>query len=280
MTDNIELQRLIAQVTEEVLDTLAIARHPQSDGLRPLIEPYRVPDVRTMTAHDFAHLIDHTLLKPDVIEAAIRQLCTEALRHSFASVCVNPTWITLCAELLDESPVKICTVIGFPLGANQSDVKVYEAEHALRAGAQELDMVINVGRLKDKDFALVYDDIAGVVRVGHAQGALVKVILETGLLSEEEKIAACVICREAGADFVKTATGFSGGGATVADIALMHKVVGSTLGVKASGGVRTGKDARAMVAAGASRIGTSAGMRIVEELMGQEPQQTVSKDKY
>ena len=286
MAEPAEQDLLIARVTEDVLEALAATRRPQTDGLHPLIEPYHATDVDQLTADDVAQLIDHTLLKPAAIEADVRTLCDEALHHNFASVCVNPTWITLCADLLAESPVKTCTVIGFPLGATLPEAKAHEAEQALRQGAQELDMVLNVGRLKDKAYALVYDDIAGVVLAGHGQGALVKVIFETGLLTDAEKIAACIICKEAGADFVKTATGFNGGGATAADIALMRRVVGADLGVKASGGVRTGEDARQMIAAGASRIGASAGVQIVREWTGQSvmqamvDHQSVMKEAY
>ncbi len=221
-------------------------------------------------AADIARTIDHTLLKPDATEPQIRQLCAEALEYTFASVCVNPTWVPLCAELLRGSPVLTCTVIGFPLGATLDTSKAFEAEQAIRHGAQEVDMVINVGRLKSKQYRAVEDDILGVVRAAHSHGVPVKVIIETSLLTDEEKVEACALSMAAGADFVKTSTGFSGGGATAEDIALMRKVVGAGLGVKASGGVRNAEDAKAMIAAGATRIGASAGVRIVKEVSGQK----------
>ncbi len=211
-----------------------------------------------------ASMIDHTLLKPDATHDQIAQLCYEARKYEFASVCVNPAFVKLCAELLRGSPVKVCTVIGFPLGATSPEAKAYEAEQAIRDGATEIDMVINIGALKAKDFDLVARDISGVVQVAHAAGALVKVIIETALLTHDEKVTACLLAKEAGADYVKTSTGFSGGGATVEDIALMRRVVGPEIGVKASGGVRTYEDAINMVKAGATRIGASAGVKIVQ----------------
>ncbi|MDZ4160038.1 MAG: deoxyribose-phosphate aldolase, partial [Anaerolineaceae bacterium] len=180
------------------------------------------------------------------------------------SVCVNPVHVSLCAELLKGTPVKVCTVIGFPLGASAPEVKVYETQVALQNGATEIDMVINIGALKARDLELVARDLRGVVLKAHAAGALVKVIIETALLTEEEKILACLLAKETGADFVKTSTGFSGGGATVEDIALMRRVVGAQMGVKASGGIRTREDAENMVNAGATRIGASAGVKIVQ----------------
>jgi deoxyribose-phosphate aldolase len=211
-----------------------------------------------------AHMIDHTLLKPDATPDQIAQLCYEARKYGFASVCVNPTHVKLCAELLHGSPVKVCTVIGFPLGATAPEVKAFEAQTAIQQGATEIDMVINIGALKAKDLELVARDIRGVVLVSHPAGALVKVIIETSLLNEEEKVTACLLAKEAGADFVKTSTGFSAGGATVDDITLMRRVVGPGMGVKASGGVRTLEDAESMVSAGATRIGASAGVKIVQ----------------
>lgn len=210
-----------------------------------------------------ARLIDHTLLKPDATPDQVAQLCYEARTYGFASVCVNPSYVKLCADLLKGTGVKVCTVIGFPLGASAPDVKAFETETALRDGATEIDMVINIGALKGRDFTLVARDIAGVVRLAHAASALVKVIIETSLLTEEEKITACLLAKEAGADYVKTSTGFSGGGATVADVALMRRVVGPEMGVKASGGVRDYADAKSLVDAGATRIGASAGVKIV-----------------
>jgi deoxyribose-phosphate aldolase len=211
-----------------------------------------------------ARYVDHTLLKPEATKDQIAQLCYEARKYEFASVCVNPTHVKLCSDLLNGSSVKVCTVIGFPLGASSTDVKVFETETALHDGASEIDMVINIGALKAKDYDLVSKDINGVVRMAHASGAIVKVIIETALLDEDEKVTACLLSKEAGADFVKTSTGFSGGGATVEDVALMRKVVGPEMGVKASGGVKSYEDAKNMVKAGATRIGASAGVKIVQ----------------
>jgi deoxyribose-phosphate aldolase len=224
-----------------------------------------------------ARLIDHTLLKPEAGEEQIRALCNDAVTWGFASVCINPTWVPLCSELLNESQaggrlpgvVKVCTVIGFPLGATLPAVKAYEVEQVAQLGAHEVDMVLSVGRLRDGDFRAVYRDILAVADAARDNGLLLKVIVETALLDDEQKIAACVICKEAGAGFVKTSTGFSGGGATAEDISLMRRVVGPDLGVKASGGVRTTADALRMIAAGATRIGTSGGVRIVQEFAGE-----------
>jgi len=206
-------------------------------------------------------LIDHTLLKPEATLAMIDRLCAEAREYQFASVCVNPFWIKRCAEQLAGTQVKVCTVIGFPLGATSTAAKAAEARDAVANGAQELDMVLNIGALKSGDLESVKADIAAVKQA--SGGALVKVILETGLLTEEEKVAACRLGVEAGADFVKTSTGFGPGGATVEDVALMRRIVGDKLGVKASGGVRDRETALAMVKAGATRIGTSSGVAIV-----------------
>ncbi len=213
---------------------------------------------------DIASMIDHTLLKPDATADQIAQLCYEARKFHFASVCVNPTHVKLCAELLQGTKVKVCTVIGFPLGASAPEVKTFEAQTALKDGATEIDMVINIGAVKAGDLTLVARDIYEVVKVVHAAGAIVKVIIETALLNDEEKVTACLLSKEAGADFVKTSTGFSGGGATVEDINLMRRVVGPDMGVKASGGVRDFEDARNMVKAGATRLGASAGVKIVQ----------------
>ncbi len=212
---------------------------------------------------DLAGYIDHTLLKPEATEEQIRQLCSEAIEYGFASVCVNPTWVPLAARLLAGAKPVVATVIGFPLGATLPDVKAYETRRAREEGATEFDMVINIGALKSKDFRLVERDIAGVVEA--ARGHVVKVIIETALLTEEEKVEACVIAKAAGADFVKTSTGFAGKGATVEDVALMRRVVGADMGVKASGGIRSAQDAKAMIEAGATRIGASAGVKIVKE---------------
>jgi deoxyribose-phosphate aldolase len=211
-----------------------------------------------------ATLIDHTLLKPDATPDQIAQLCFEARKHGFASVCINPTWVKLCAQLLHGSPVKVCTVIGFPLGATAPEVKAFEAQNAIENGASEIDMVINIGALKARDLELVARDVRGVVTAAHARGAIVKVIIEAVLLTDEEKTIACLLSKEAGADFVKTSTGFAAGGATVRDVALMRRVVGPEMGVKAAGGVRTFADAESMIKAGATRIGASAGVKIIQ----------------
>ncbi len=209
-------------------------------------------------------MIDHTNLKPDTTEESIRQLIKEAKEYHFASVCVNPTWVSLAAKELKGTDVKVCTVIGFPLGANTQETKAFETKDAIAKGAQEVDMVINISKLKDGDYDYVKSDIAGVVEAAKGK-ALVKVIIETCLLTNEEKERACRLAAEAGADFVKTSTGFSTAGATVEDIALMYKTVGNTMGVKASGGVRTKEDAEAMIEAGANRLGASSGIAIVSE---------------
>src|SRR5919106_1575796 len=213
---------------------------------------------------NLAKYIDHTLLKPDATQQEIAQLCFEARKYGFASVCVNPTWVSLCAQLLQGSPVKVCTVIGFPLGATSSEAKAFETDTAIRQGATEIDMVINIGALKARDLETVAKDIRGVVNVAHAHGIIVKVIIETVLLNDEEKTIASLISKEAGADFVKTSTGFAGGGATVSDVELMRKAVGPQMGVEASGGVKTFEDAASMIKAGATRIGASAGVKIIQ----------------
>jgi deoxyribose-phosphate aldolase len=206
-------------------------------------------------------LIDHTLLKPEATEAQVRELCAEAREFGFASVCVNPWYVPLVAELLADSAVRRCTVIGFPLGANRAETKAAEAQLAVANGATELDMVINVGALKSGRTDVVRDDIRGVVQAGGST-AITKVILETALLTADEITCACELAREAGAAFVKTSTGFGPGGATVEDVSLMRRTVGRSMGVKASGGIGTRQDAAAMIAAGATRIGASAGVRI------------------
>lgn len=206
--------------------------------------------------------IDHTLLKPDATKVQIDQLLAEAKDYDFASVCVNPYWVAYCAEALKDSDVKVCTVIGFPLGANTTAVKVFEAKDAIANGAEEVDMVINIGQLKAGNYEAVKEDIQALVE---ATGkTLLKVIIETCLLTDEEKVKACQLAVAAGADYVKTSTGFSTGGANVPDVKLMRQTVGDTAGVKASGGARTYQDAKAFVEAGASRIGASAGVAIVE----------------
>lgn len=222
----------------------------------------------TATAHDWASLIDHTLLKPEASEADIRKLCDEAAEFGFASVCVNPGWVKRASEFLRGSGVPVCTVIGFPLGATLPDVKAYEARRSIFNGAKEVDMVINIGALKSGDDCAVEEDIRAVADAAHENGVLCKVIIETALLTDEEKVRACLAAKNAGADFVKTSTGFSKGGATVNDIALMRRTVGSALGVKASGGVKGIEDARAMFEAGATRIGASVGVKIAQEAGG------------
>jgi len=210
-----------------------------------------------------ARMIDHTLLKPEATPEEISKLCSEAMTYNFASVCINPCYVKMCSELLKDSQVKVCTVIGFPLGAATTEIKRAEAEQALQNGAQEIDMVINIGMLKQGDYDYVFNDINQVVLAGKKYNALCKVIIETALLTDEEKVKACLISKEAKADFVKTSTGFSKGGATAGDVALMKYVVGSTVGVKASGGIRTAEDAKLMIESGADRIGASASVKIV-----------------
>jgi deoxyribose-phosphate aldolase len=222
-------------------------------------------------AGSLAGLIDHTLLKPDATAAEIETLCREALDHTFASVCVNPAWVATCAALLRGSGVAVCSVVGFPLGATTADVKQYETRRALFDGAQEIDMVINVGALKSGRLRVVGRDIEAVTGPCREAGALSKVIIEAALLTDDEKITACTLAKAAAADFVKTSTGFGPGGATVADVALMRKVVGDEMGVKAAGGVRDLEGLKAMVAAGATRIGASAGVRIVQQSSGATP---------
>ena len=211
---------------------------------------------------NYNRLIDHTVLKPETQEEAVIKLCKEAVEFNFASVCVNPTFVELCAGLLKGSEVKVCTVIGFPLGANTKEVKGFEALDAVNKGAEEIDMVINIGALKDKKYDYVYEEIKYIKEC--CKGRLLKVIIETCLLTDEEKVKACELSVKAGADYVKTSTGFSTGGATVSDIALMRKTVGPDLGVKASGGVRSYEDMVNMVEAGATRIGTSSGPKLMK----------------
>ncbi len=213
-------------------------------------------------------MIDHTLLKADAAQQDIARLCAEARQCNFVSVCVNPCWVRLAVEELSNTPVRVCTVVGFPLGANETATKIAEAELALAQGAKELDTVQNIGALRSGHDELVCKEIADLAEMAHASGAILKVILETCLLTHDEKQRACLLATEAGADFVKTSTGFSIGGATVEDVALMRQMVGEKLGVKASGGVRTLHAFREMVKAGANRIGTSSGVSILKELEG------------
>lgn len=221
-------------------------------------------------APDLARIIDHTVLKPETTVEDIRRACHEARQYCFAAVCVNPSYVALAARLLDGSPVKVCSVAGFPLGGSSSEGKAHEAAYAVSDGASEIDMVMNVGMLKSDEYAYVESDIRAVVAAVESERALVKVILETSLLTDEEKVIACVLAQNAGADFVKTSTGFSSGGATTADIALMRRVVGQKMGVKAAGGIRSADQARSMIAHGATRIGASASVAIVAGLEGPE----------
>ncbi len=288
-----QLETLVEEVTRQVLVALNTEAAPAAAGngdccnhddgrcvrdCAPRVKAVvkagasRVTSTLGMIPSDLAiaRTIDHTLLKPNATAEQIAQLCYEARKYHFASVCVNPSYVKLCAQLLrDTDDVAVCTVIGFPLGATTPEVKAYETSKAIGDGATEIDMVINVGALKSKDWDLVFEDVSRVVATSHAGGALCKVILETALLTDDEIVAASEICKQAGADFVKTSTGFGPGGATVEDVALMRRVVGPSMGVKASGGVRTLEDAQKMIEAGATRIGASAGVRIVKEARGE-----------
>jgi deoxyribose-phosphate aldolase len=291
--DSSDIQQLVAEVSEEVL-ARAAGRGPtpptKGEGLNipELICPGcvgrcaqtcakktreivtagadRVSASERLTKIDssIVALIDHTLLKPEATRDDVRKLCREALRYSFASVCINPYWVPLAAAELKGSRVKVCTVCGFPLGATATETKVAEAEAAVRVGAQEVDMVINVGALRSGDYEAVKLDIQSVAEACHSGGAIVKTILETALLDDNQKATACVLAKMAGADFVKTSTGFGPAGATVHDVALMRLVVGPEMGVKAAGGIRTLEDFKKMAAAGATRIGASASVKIVE----------------
>lgn len=245
--DTAQFQQLVKEIGEEILVRRAVGR---IGGGR--------------TDPSLCALIDHTVLKPEAGAEDIRRVCREAREYGFASVCVNPCWVPLAAAELRGNGVRVCTVVGFPLGASTTPSKMAETEIAVRTGAREIDMVMNVGALRSGDFNSVKQDIQGVVRVAHAAGAIVKVILENALLTDEQKVTACRLVQAAGADFVKTSTGFGPSGATAADVALMRKTVGPALGVKAAGGIRTIEDLRAMVVAGANRIGASASVKIVE----------------
>jgi deoxyribose-phosphate aldolase len=220
-------------------------------------------------AGEVAELIDHTLLKPDATASEIEKLCKEAAEFHFATVCVNPTWVAFASKLLRGTGVGVCSVVGFPLGATTPDVKHYETRRAIFDGAREVDMVLNLGALKSGDLRLVEQDIESVTLPCREHGVVSKVIIEAALLTDEEKVTASTLTKAAGADFVKTSTGFGPGGATVADVMLMRKVVGADMGVKAAGGVRDLEQVKAMIAAGASRIGASAGVRIVKESRGE-----------
>jgi len=216
------------------------------------------------TTGSLSHLIDHTILKPEATQDEIARICHEARTHGFASVCVNPSHVTLCADLLKGSKVQVCTVVGFPLGATSPEAKAFETRKAIRVGATGVDMVINVGALKSRDYELLELDIAGIASVCHGAGAFLKVIIEAALLTDEEKVAACHLAKVAKADFVKTSTGFGPGGANPKELALMRQVVGNTLGVKASGGIKTRSDAERLIEAGGDRLGASASVKIVQ----------------
>ena len=217
---------------------------------------------------EIAAMIDHTLLKPDATRQNVADLCREAAQFRFATVCVNPTWVADCAKLLQGTGVGVCSVVGFPLGATSSDVKAYETRRVIFDGAREVDMVINVGALKSGQLQIVERDIEAVVGPCHDCGAITKVIIEAALLTDDEKVAACTLAKAAGADYVKTSTGFGPGGATPADVALMRRVVGADMGVKAAGGIRDLEGVQAMIAAGATRVGASAGVKIVQQARG------------
>ena len=258
-----------AEAKDKTEATDPISAHNYLERVRPVVNAGADRIASTLgimpTDGSLPHMIDHTLLKPDATQDQIAQLCYEARKYGFASVCVNPTNVSLCTQLLKGSGVPVCTVVGFPLGATSTEVKVFEAQQAIRDGAIEVDMVINVGALKSRDYELVERDVASIARASHAGNAILKVIIEAALLTDEEKVVACQLVKVAGADFVKTSTGFGPGGATLEDVALMRRVVGPTMGVKAAGGIRTYEDAQKMIAAGASRIGASASVKIVQE---------------
>ncbi len=298
--DQQELERVIQVITEEILGYLGTERCADLCGLE--IDEVVCPGCDQRCAErcarktrkvveagasrisagaavgpveaDIARLIDHTLLKPDATREEIRKVCLEALKYGFASVCINPWNVSQVAELLRGSEVRVCTVVGFPLGATLPQVKVFEAEEAIKLGAQEIDMVINVGALKSKLDEAVEADIRGVVDASHRGGAICKVILETSLLTTEEKVRGSLAAKNAGANFVKTSTGFSTGGATAEDVRLMRAVVGGEIGVKASGGVRSLDDVQKMVEAGATRIGASASVKILEQARAVTPAST------
>jgi len=273
---SVDLARLIAIVAEEVM---AASRRPGTmcacHSVREDCCPTRLQSVIDAGATrlgylappsgvgSVASLIDHTLLKPDATRKEIEQLCREAADHGFATVCVNPAWVAICAQLLRGTPVGVCSVVGFPLGATLADVKRFETQRVIFDGAREVDMVINIGALKSGDLRTVERDIEAVTGPCRSSGALSKVIIEAAYLTDDEKISACSLAKAAGADYVKTSTGFGPSGATVHDVALMRRVVGDDMGVKAAGGVRDLESLKAMVAAGASRVGASAGVKIL-----------------
>jgi len=277
---SVDLARLIAVVAEEVMAAThravtpcachAVAEDCCPTRLQSVIDAgaTRLGYHATGATGGVAGLIDHTLLKPDATRQDIEKLCKEAAEHRFATVCVNPAWVATCRDLLRGSPVGVCSVVGFPLGATVADVKHFETHRVIFDGAREVDMVINIGALKSGDLRTVERDIEAVTTPCRAAGVLSKVIIEATYLTDEEKVTACSLSKAAGADYVKTSTGFGPGGATVADVALMRRVVGQDMGVKAAGGVRDLEGLKAMVAAGASRVGASAGVKIVQESSG------------
>jgi deoxyribose-phosphate aldolase len=286
-----DLQRLIDIITEEVLAAQGV-RSPSSRCACHAVVDDCCPD-RLRSVFDagatriglhatggapagVAAMIDHTLLKPDATRSDIEKLCREAAEFHFATVCVNPVWVAESARLLRGSGVGVCSVVGFPLGATTSDVKHFETRRAIFDGAIEIDMVINVGALKSGDLRTVERDIESVIEPCRQCGVISKVIIEAALLTDQEKVTACTLTKAAGADFVKTSTGFGPGGATVADVALMRRVVGADMGVKAAGGVRDLEGLQAMVAAGATRVGASAGVKIVQQSRGEKPSSAAS----
>jgi deoxyribose-phosphate aldolase len=279
-----DVARLVETITAEVMAALASASEPVQCGCHGVLYdccPGRVGGLIDAGATrlglhaaggrpgDVASLIDHTLLKPDASKTEIEALCREAAEFHFATVCVNPAWVSLAARLLRGSGVGVCSVVGFPLGATTADVKQYETRRVIFDGASEVDMVINVGALKSGDLRTLERDIEAVAATCREGGVLSKVIIEAALLTDDEKVAACTLSKAAGADYVKTSTGFAKTGATVADVELMRRVVGPEMGVKAAGGVRDYAQVRAMQAAGATRVGASAGVRIVRESRGE-----------
>ncbi len=283
--DTIDLRRLIDLIVEEVVRVSGNPGSPSHCTCHSVLYeccPDRLRGVLDAGASrlglhatggapgDVASLIDHTLLRPDASRADVEKLCREAIEFKFATVCVNPTWVAVASRLLKGTPVGVCSVVGFPLGATTPDVKHYETRRAIYDGASEVDMVINVGALKSGDLRLVEQDIEAVVGPARECGVLSKVIIEAALLTDEEKVTASTIVKAAGADYIKTSTGFGPGGATAADVALMRRIVGADLGVKAAGGVRDYESLKQMVAAGATRIGASAGVKILQESRGEK----------
>lgn len=287
MLSSQDLQRLIDIITEEVMSAQASSRGAAAkcachsmildccpERLRGVIDAGATRlgvHAAGGAAGSVSGMIDHTLLKPDAARSEIERLCREAAEFHFATVCVNPTWVATAAALLRGSGVGVCSVVGFPLGATPAEVKNFETRRAIYDGATEIDMVINIGALKSGDLRMVERDIEAVVEPCRQCGVTSKVIIEAALLTDDEKITACTLSKAAGADFVKTSTGFASGGATAADVALMRRVVGTEMGVKAAGGVRDLEGLKAMVAAGATRVGASAGVKIVQESRGQKP---------